>query len=456
MYQDYLKLIESKRHLGNSFGFDPVYMPDMAFPFQKYGIEKAITKGRFANLYDTGLGKTLIQLAIAQNVVMHTNKKVLITTPLAVAFQFLDMAAKMDIGDIEYSKDGKHKSKIVICNYERLHYFDKNDFVCVMVDESGILKNSEGFTRNTIIDFMRKMPYRYLSTATPSPNDYTELGNSSEALGYMGYTDVLTRFFKNNQDSVDTRSSDGDYYLKPHAEKDFWAFIATWGICVRMPSDIGFSDEGYVLPPLHQNLHIIRNETPLVVNGQGTLFALPAVRHDEVRSEGKVTIEKRCEKAVDLAAAHETSVYWVNLDPEAECILSLDRNAIEINGRMSIEKKEEILIAFAKGQISKLITKPKITAFGLNWQHCGHTTYFPDYSYEKYYQALRRFLRFGRVGDVVADIIISDGQERMYNKMISKKEKADRMHEEMAKSVNSIYTHKQKEFDKPIIKPNFI
>jgi replicative superfamily II helicase len=201
--KDYEKFLESKRHLLGNFGFEPNYIPDIAFDFQKHIIEKAIRKGRVGVFADTGLGKTLIQLSIAKNIIQHTNKKVLILTPLAVAFQFILEAEKLGIDDIEYSKDGKHTKKIVVCNYERLHYFKENEFEGVILDESSILKNFDGKIKNQITAFVKKIPYRFLSTATPSPNDFIELGTSSEALGYMGYMDMLGKFFKNNQNSVD-------------------------------------------------------------------------------------------------------------------------------------------------------------------------------------------------------------------------------------------------------------
>lgn len=240
---NYLDFLEKKKHSSGNFGFDPVYYPDMAFDFQNYIIEKAMLKGRIAIFADTGLGKTLIQIAIAQNVVLKTNKKVLIITPLAVAFQFILEAEKMGISDIEYSKDGKHTKKIVICNYERLHFFSEKDFEAVVLDESSILKNFDGKIKNQINTFVKKIPYRFLSTATPSPNDFIELGTSSEALGYMGYMDMLTKFFKQNNNAVDSsnRNIGEKFYLKPHAEKDFFAWVNSWSIMIKKPSDIGFS-----------------------------------------------------------------------------------------------------------------------------------------------------------------------------------------------------------------------
>ena len=199
---NYQEFLERKRHSIGDFGFDANYIPEMAFDFQKYIIEKAVKKGRIAVFADTGLGKTLIQISLAKNVVNHTNKRVLILTPLAVAFQFIIEAEKMGIDDIEYSKDGKFTKKIVICNYERLHYFDSNDFECVILDESSILKNFNGKIKGHITAFVKKIPYRFLSTATPAPNDYIEFGTSSEALGYFPYMDMLTKFFGNNENNV--------------------------------------------------------------------------------------------------------------------------------------------------------------------------------------------------------------------------------------------------------------
>jgi len=189
----YSEFVKNKKHSIGNFGFKANYIPEMAFDFQKHIIEKAIQKGRMAIFADTGLGKTLIQLSIAKNIVEHTNKKVLILTPLAVAFQFLLEADKLGIDDIEYSKDGKHTKKIVVCNYERLHYFDSNDFEGVILDESSILKNFDGQIKNQVNTFIKKIPYRYCSTATPSPNDFIELGTTSEALGYMGYIFSLSK-----------------------------------------------------------------------------------------------------------------------------------------------------------------------------------------------------------------------------------------------------------------------
>jgi ERCC4-related helicase len=454
---DYLEFIEKKKHSIGNYGFKANYIPDIAFDFQKHVIEKATEKGRMAVFLDTGLGKTLVQLALAKNIVNHSNKNVLILTPLAVAFQFILEAEKIGIDDIEYSKDGRFTKKIVICNYERLHYFNSKDFEGVILDESSILKNFDGKIKQEVTAFVKKIPYRFLSTATPSPNDFIELGTSSEALGYMGYMDMLTKFFKNNQNSVDSnnRNIGEKFYLKPHAEKDFFAWVNQWSIMAKMPSDLGFSNERYKLPELIINRHIVENQSLIDVNGQIQMFTPIAKSMTEVRHEQKQTEEKRCEKAIELAQG-KTSVYWCNTNNESAILKASDKNAVEIIGSQSIDKKEEILLAFANGEIERLITKAKMTSMGLNWQHCNHSVFFPTWSYEQYYQAIRRFWRFGQKKDVTIDMVISDGQTRVLEALEQKTKKAIELHENLTKNVNSSFTHVTKEFNKEIIKPNFL
>jgi hypothetical protein len=452
---EYHKFLESKKHTLGSFGFDPNFIPDMAFDFQREIITRATRKGRIAVFADTGLGKTLIQLSIAQNVVNHTNKKVLILTPLAVAFQFLLEAEKLGIDDIEYSKDGTHTKKIVICNYERLHYFDKNDFVGCILDESSILKNFDGKIKNQVTSFVKKLPYRFLSTATPSPNDFIELGTSSEALGYMGFTDMLGKFFKNNNNSIDPKHAGEKWYLKPHAEKDFFSWVNQWAIMVKMPSDLGFPDERYNLPELIINTHTVKNNSLLSVGGQIQMFNKPAKGFNEVRHEVKQTIKERCEKAVDLAKG-KISVYLCNRNEESKLLKELDSEAVEIIGSQSMEKKEEILLAFANGEIKRIITKAKMTGMGLNWQHCNHSVFFPTYSYEQYYQAIRRFWRFGQKNNVTIDMVISDGQTKVLEAIEKKTRKAKELYSNLVNNVNNSFVDSKREFNKEIIKPKFL
>jgi len=452
---NYQEFLERKKHTIGNFGFEPNYIPEMAFDFQKEIITRAVNKGRIAIFADTGLGKTLIQLSIAKNIVNHTNKKVLILTPLAVAFQFIIEAQKLGIDDIEYSKDGKHTKKIVICNYERLHYFDSKDFEGVILDESSILKNFDGRTKWAVTDFMKKIPYRFLSTATPAPNDYIEFGTSSEALGYFPYMDMLTKFFANNENNVRPQDIGTKWYLKPHAKNEFFSWLNQWSISIKKPSDLGFSDERYKLPNLIENKVFVKNEKNWVINGQIMLFNGIAKTMSEVREEQKGTFYERCEKAVELAK-DKTSVYWCNFNDEGDLLDELDKDAIQLKGGMSIEKKEDILMNFAQGNIQRIITKPKITSFGLNWQHCNHTVYFPTWSYEQYYQSIRRFWRFGQTKDVTVDLVLSDGQKRVIDTLLYKTNKAIEFNKLIQSNINGTVDLSKKEFTKEIITPNFI
>jgi hypothetical protein len=453
---NYSEFLERKQHSVINYGIEPSFIHDAMFDFQKHVTEYAIKKGRCAVFLDTGLGKTLIELVIAKNYIYQTNKPVLIITPLAVAFQFIKEAEKFQIDDIEYSRDGKYSKKIVVANYERLHYFDSSDFDCVILDESSILKNFDGAIKNHITSFLRKVKYRYLFTATPSPNDFIELGTSSEALGYLGYTDMLTRFFTNNEDTISPMNIGTEWILKGHAKENFFKWVSGWSISMRKPSDLGFDDSKFVLPELITNHRVVKNSKPLVINGQHQLFNIVARTNPEILAERKMTIDERCEKAVELSQDYETSVYWCNLNPEGDLIKRLDKNSYQIKGSMDIDEKEELLLGFFNGQIKKLVTKPKMTAWGLNWQHCNHTVYFPTFSYEQYYQAIRRFWRFGQTKPVIVDLVYSDGQKRVLDSLLAKSEKANELFHKLNYNINKKFEIKHKEFDKEIILPSFI
>lgn len=452
---NYQEFLENKKHTIGEFGFDANYIPDIAFDFQKAIIEKAVKKGRMAIFADTGLGKTLMQVSIAQNIVNHTGGKVLILTPLAVAFQFILEAEKLGITDIEYSKDGKHTKSIVICNYERLHYFDKTEFQGVILDESSILKNFNGKIKWKITSFARKIPYRFLSTATPAPNDYIEFGTSSEFLGYMPYMDMLTKFFGNNENNVRPQDIGTKWYLKPHAKASFFAWLNQWSIFIKNPSDLGFSNERYKLPKLIEDVNYVRNEKNWIINGQTSLFNGIAKTMTEVREEQKGSIEQRCEKAVELAS-NKTSVYWCNFNDEGTLLNELDKDAVEVSGGMNLDRKEDILLDFAKGNIQRLITKPKIASFGLNWQHCNHSVVFPTWSYEQYYQLVRRFWRFGQKSDVHIDLVLSDGQKRVLDTLLYKTKKAKEFNEMILKDSKISIDLDNKQFNKQIVKPKFL
>lgn len=453
---DYNEFLLSKTHSSCDYGITPSYMHEGAFDYQQYVAEYAIKKGRCAVFLDTGLGKTLIQLIIAQNYIKQSNKPVLIITPLAVAFQFLKEAEKFGIDDIEYSRDGKFTKKIVVCNYERLEKFEASDFCCFLLDESSILKNFDGAIKQQITSFLRKADYRYLFTATPSPNDFIELGTSSEALGYMGYMDMLSRFFSNNEDTISPQKIGVKWVLKPHATNDFFAWVSSWSVSMRKPSDLGFDDLRHVLPKLITNHYQVKNERMMFTGGQAEMFAKASTRLTDVRQEQKNTVTERCEKAASLAHAHGTSVYWCNLNDESSLLAEIDKEAYEIRGSMTLDKKEDLLLAFANGEIKRLITKAKITAFGLNWQHCAHTVYFPDFSYERYYQAIRRFWRFGQTKNVVVDLVYSEGQEKVIASLMSKADKANQLFSKLNSAINAQFIDYKKDFDKQVKLPTFI
>lgn len=453
----YEQFIESKRHSAINYGIEPNFMPDGMFDYQQHVTEYAIRKGRCAIFLDTGLGKTLIELTVAQNYSKHTGKPVLIITPLAVAFQFIKEAQLFNIEPVQYSKDGKFETRVVIANYERLDKFSPDDFDCVILDESSILKNFEGAIKNQVTTFLKKVKYRYLFTATPSPNDYIELGTSSEALGYLGYTDMLTKFFSNKENNIKAMDRIGSkFYLKPHAKNDFFKWVSSWSVSMRKPSDLGYSDEKHILPELVTNFHAVTNKENWVINGQMLMFEIVAQRLTEIRQEQKMTIQERVQKATELAAPYECSVYWCNFNDEGDLLQELDKSAYQIKGSMGIDQKEELLLGFFQGDIKKLITKPKMTAFGLNWQHCNHTVYFPTFSYEQYYQAIRRFWRFGQTKPVVVDLVYSEGQKRVLDSLLQKTEKASELFSMLNANLNANYLIQKKEFTKQIQLPSFL
>lgn len=425
-YQDFL---ERKAQIGGNYGFDPIELPDWLFDFQKALVEWATRKGRAAIFADCGLGKTPMQLAWCDNIVRKTNKPVLVLTPLAVSHQTLKEADKFGI-EAERSLDGKFTGKIIITNYERLHYFNREDFIGIACDESSILKNFDGARRNEITEFQKKMPYRSLWTATAAPNDYIELGTSSEALGVMGYMDMLNRFFKNDQNTSDTKAkwrgqSGGNpkWRFKKHAEEPFWRWVCSWARAIRRPSDLGFSDGDFILPELIERETVINCSRPL----NGKLFVEPAHGLREQREERRMTIKERCEMAAEKVRTNGAAVIWCNLNDEGDLLENIIPDAEQVSGSMDDDKKEAILTNFSSGNIRVLIIKPKIGAFGLNWQHCAHTTFFPTHSYEQYYQGVRRMWRFGQTRPVVVDIITTKGEIDVLMNLKRKAVQADQM-----------------------------
>lgn len=423
----YEQFLCDKGQLDGAYGFEPLWVPDFLFPFQAAMVEWSLRKGRAALFEDCGLGKGLQELVWAENVVRHANANVLIKAPLAVAGQLARESEKFGI-EAHYSRDGRIKRGINITNYERLHLFDASDFAGSANDESSILKNFDGARRRQITEFDRKLPYRLLGTATAAPNDYIELGTSSEALGYLGHMDMLNRFFKNDLNNSSTgrgyMGASNRWRFKGHAETPFWRWVCSWARAMRRPSDLGFDDGAFVLPGLDEVEHLVDAEQL----ADGMLFALPAAGLHEEREERRRTLRERCERAASLiVGTGQPAVAWCDLNDEGDLLERLIPGAVQVSGKDSDDAKEEKLLAFSDGQIRVLVTKQKIAGFGMNWQHCAHMTDFPSHSYEGYYQKVRRFLRFGQRSRVRVDIVTTEGGRGALANMQRKAVQADAM-----------------------------
>jgi hypothetical protein len=458
----YAEFLERKTQLDGMHGFDPEFLPEFLFPFQSSLVEWSLRKGRAALFADCGLGKTPMQLVWAENVHRQTGKPVLIVTPLAVSFQTEQEAAKFGL-EARTSRGGKPTGALTVTNYERLHLFEPFDFGAVVCDESSAIKSFDGVRRQVVTDFMRKIPYRLLCTATAAPNDYTELGTSSEALGYLGHMDMLGRFFTNKEKSAKIRrpgryverdldgfvKTDG-WRFKGHAEEAFWRWVASWARAMRKPSDLGFSDDGFELPPLTLRQHVVTARTPR----EDTLFDLPAQGLQEERQESRRTIEERCEMAAQLVQGDEPAVAWCQLNAEGDLLTRLIDGAVQVSGADTPDDKEAKLVAFSRGEIRVLVTKPIIGAWGLNWQHCNRMTFFPSHSYEQYYQAVRRSWRFGQTREVTVDLVTTEGGINALKNLNRKAEQASRMfdalvaHMREAQAIDRSLT-----FDRPVEVP---
>ncbi len=435
---DYAKFLDDKTHSANDFGFAPIVVPDALYDFQKHLLDWSLRRGRAAVFADCGLGKTPLQLAWAENVVRKENKPVLIIAPLAVSAQTVREGEKFGI-ECHRSRDGKIKDGINITNYEQLHRFNTADFVGVACDESSIIKHFSGATQLAVTEFMRKTPYRSLWTATAAPNDYIELGTSSEVLGQLGHMDMLNRFFKNDLHN----SASGRYHgevikwrFKGHAELPFWKWVCSWARAIRKPSDLGFEDRRFVLPRLIEEEHLIEDIEP----ADGFLFQLPAVGLAEQRQERRRTVEDRCEKVASLVnGTGKPALVWCHLNDEGDLLEELMPDCVQVAGSDSDDSKEERLLAFSNGQARVLVTKQKIAGWGMNWQHCAHVACFPSHSFEQFYQSIRRCWRFGQKNPVKVDIITTEGEKNIMRNLRRKSEQADKMFfhliEEMNKAI---------------------
>ena len=421
-YEDF---ITSKSQHGERHGFKPIWLPDCLFDFQRHLVEWAIAQGRAAIFADCGLGKTLMQLVWAENVIRQTNRPVLLVTPIAVGIQTLTEAKKFGISAVR-TRDGKmtNDNMIFITNYEQLHKYDSAQFAGCVCDESSAIKDFKSERKSAVVDFMRALPYRLLCTATAAPNDFWELGTSSEALGHLGFRDMVTMFFKQETSKDHHGWGRTKYRFRGHAEEPFWSWVCSWARSLRKPSDLGFSDEHFVLPPLVENNITIETAKPR----QGLLFSVPAKDMREERAERRHSVTDRVEKACQVAIEHNgPTVLWGELNEETDAIERVVPDCVQVRGSMPDEAKEEALIGFSSGQIRRLVTKPKIGAWGLNWQHCCNIVTFPSHSYEQDYQLVRRCYRFGQTKPVTVTRIICEGEANILNSLSRKYQQSVRM-----------------------------
>lgn len=429
-YNDFVRgKKDIKRYEGISIKIDN---PGL-FPFQQYIAEWALEKGRSAIFADTGLGKTRMQLAWANEICKKTSGDVLIFAPLCVAHQTVTEGKNIGV-DVHYCRSQEAiKTGINITNYEMLDRFDVAHFHGVVLDESSILKSYMGKTKQALISACESVLYRLACTATPSPNDYLELGNHCQWLGIMPSNEMIMRFFAN-----DTMQA-GGYSLKPHAKKAFWEWVSSWAIAISTPSQIGYDGSKYVLPELKQEFHIIDiSDLPAI---DGELFRVIEMNATSVHKEGRLTVERRSKELAKIVnASDEQWLIWCNTNYESDELKKNILNSVEVRGLDTIEQKESRLDGFTEGSIKVLITKPSIAGFGMNWQHCHNMAFVGlSYSYEDYYQAIRRCWRFGQKECVNVHIMASESEIPILETIKRKEEEHKKMKEEMAKVVSEVH-----------------
>lgn len=415
---NYQQFIDSKRPMAIERGFEPETLPSHLFDHQAACVEHAIRCGSAGTFLDTGLGKTAVELEWARQCGEKTNGQALILTPLAVARQ-IEREGKRFGYRIRVIRDQSDAGEgINVCNYDRIDKLDPDAFGAVALDESSIIKNFTGKTTRALIDAFAGHRFKLSSTATPAPNDHMELGNHAEFCGVMASNEMLSMFFIN-----DTSQASQAWRLKRHGVDAFWDWMASWSRMAQKPSDLGFSDDGFELPPL--NVKTIRTENAKPVDG-GDLFGGHQISATDMHRIKRATSQARASAAAELAASDDLPwVLWVDTDYEADAVLSALRSVsgvAEIRGSQTAEKKESVLESFIDGTTRILITKSSLTGFGMNWQHCNRTAFVGrTFSYESWYQAVRRFWRFGQTKPVDCYVIVAEGEDQI-SRVISRKE----------------------------------
>lgn len=434
---NYKEFLKTKEFNISNIGFD-IELSDInkkLFDFQKVIVKWALKKGKSACFADTGLGKTFMQLEWANQVFKKENKPIIILAPLAVSNQTVEEGKKLDIEVNLCEKMSDVKNGINITNYEKLHKFTVKDFIGVVIDESSCLKHFASKYRTMIIDTFRNTKYKLACTATPAPNDYMELGNHAEFLNIMTRVEMLSMFFIN-----DTRDT-GSWRLKGHIKNNmFWKWLSSWSIMITKPSDLGFDDSKFVLPKLNYIEHIIKSR----VKPNGVFFHTLARDLNDRRKIRKETIDQRCEKAADITNNNDESfVVWCGLNDESKLLSKLINNSVAVYGSQDNELKAKLMLDFAKGKISRIITKSKISGFGMNWQICNNAIFVGlNDSWESLYQAIRRIWKFGQKKETNIHIIIEEREGSVLDILKRKDSQAKKMHENMAKHMAE-YTKKE-------------
>ena len=403
----------------------PENLNPMLYDFQRDMVRWALKKGRACLFCDCGLGKTPMQLAWADQV----PGRVLILAPLAVAQQTCREGQKFGI-DVTYARHSVDE-RITITNYEMLEHFNPADYTGIILDESSILKSYDGKFRNQIIDSFKSTPFKLACTATPAPNDHMELGNHAEFMGVLSRTEMLSTFFVH--DGGDT----SQWRLKGHAAKDFWQWVCSWAVMIRKPSDLGYDDGAFVLPPLEMHQHIVEAlSTP-----EGALFALEATTLQERQQARKGTTQERCQAVADIVAQKpdESWLIWCNLNNEADTVEKMIPGSVQVAGSDSNDAKVQAVLDFQSGKIRVLISKPSIFGYGLNLQSCHHVAFLGlSDSYEQFYQAVRRTYRFGQKRPVQCHIVTSDIEGAVVANIQRKEADAARMAMEMVSYMHSM------------------
>jgi hypothetical protein len=396
-------------------------LPSILFPHQVDITRWALRRGRAAIFAGTGLGKSLMELAWAQAVHQATGKDILHLAPLAVSSQMVREANKFGIAAKQVASSADCHSGINITNYQKLDHFDLSRFGGVILDESSILKSVDGHYRTALIAACQSIPFRLAATATPAPNDFMELGNHAEFLGVMKYTDMLATFFAH--DGGETQK----WRLKGHAENEFWKWMASWAVMLRKPSDLGYPNDGYDLPPLKFTEHRVGVDYAPNIE-TGLLFPMQAETLQERISARRATVGDRVKLAASITPTDRPFVWWTNLNAESEMLCKLIPGAVETKGSDSDEVKERKLNDFSEGRTRVLVTKAGVAGFGMNWQHCADTGFVGlNDSFEQFYQAVRRFWRFGQSQPVNCHIIASELEGAVVSNIRRKEADAERM-----------------------------